>query len=198
MAPPLLRTKDGFELQIGVNHLGHFLLTNLLLPLIVSDTRESRIVNVSSAAHLFGHINFDDLQSEKSFDTWKAYGQSKLANVLFSYELARRLPPPTSSAGTTVNALHPGVVATELSRYMMPDNPNVFQKAAMMVAKNFVLTPEQGAETSIYAASSQEMAGVTGKYLDKCKPVVSSKESYDVKVAKKLWDLSAELTGLTP
>lgn len=190
MACPEMRTKDGFEYQLGVNHLGHYLLTNMLLPLMSGTGRPSRIVNVSSAAHMFGHMNFDDLQSTKSYDAWKAYGQSKLANVLFTYELARRLP---AGGETTVNALHPGVVNTELARYLLPEEPAWWQIPLMYGMKAFTLTPEQGAATSIYLASSPEVEGVSGKYFDKCKPIISSKESYDNEVAAKLWNVSAEL-----
>jgi NAD(P)-dependent dehydrogenase (short-subunit alcohol dehydrogenase family) len=190
MACPEMRTKDGFEYQLGVHHLGHFLLTNMLLPLMTDPLRPSRIVNVSSAAHMFGHMNFDDLQSTQSYDAWRAYGQSKLANVLFTYQLAKRLPVGSS---TTVNALHPGVVNTELGRYLLPEQPAWWQMPLLNGLKAFTLTPEQGAATSIYVASSPEVEGVSGKYFDKCKPVTSSKESYDVEIAAKLWNTSAEL-----
>ena len=194
MACPAMQTKDGFEYQLGVNHLGHYLLTNMLLPLMTNTGRPSRIVNVSSAAHMFGHMNFGDLQSTQNYDSWKVYGQSKLANVLFTYELARRLP---ANGQTTVNALHPGVVNTELARYLLPDEPAWWQKPLMYGMQAFLLTPEQGAATSIYLASSPEVEGVTGKYFDKCKPIVSSKESYDTEVAAKLWNKSAELVEQT-
>jgi NAD(P)-dependent dehydrogenase (short-subunit alcohol dehydrogenase family) len=190
MATPAMKTQDGFEYQLGVNHMGHFLLTNMLLPLMTSPERPSRIVNVSSAAHMFGHMNFDDLQSTENYDAWRSYGQSKLANVLFTYELNKRLP---AGSNTTVNTLHPGVVNTELGRYLLPEKPAWWQMPVLNVLKAFTLTPEQGAATSIYLASSPEVEGVSGKYFDKCKPVVSSKESYDAEVATKLWNTSAEL-----
>ncbi|KAL4459034.1 hypothetical protein ABPG75_013899 [Micractinium tetrahymenae] len=193
MACPQLATKDGFEYQLGVNHLGHFLLTNMLLPLLSTPDRPARIVNVSSAAHYFGHINFDDLQSSRDYQPWKAYGQSKLANVLFTYELARRLSP---AANCTANTLHPGVVNTELARYLLPEQTAWWQQTLVQISKTFALTPEQGAQTSIYLASSPEVEGLSGKYYDKCRPVSSSKESYDLDVAKRFWDVSAELVGL--
>jgi len=192
MAPPLMRTKDGFELQLGVNHLGHFALTLGLSPLLTDPNRSTRVVNVASTAHLFGSINFDDLNSERDYNNWKAYGQSKLANILFTYALARRLNNKDNCTATT---LHPGVVATELSRYLLPENPNFFQKAAIGVLEKFILTPAQGAETSIFLASSPEVDGVSGKYFDQCKAVTSSKESYDLDVARRLWDISVEKTG---
>ncbi|EFN53158.1 hypothetical protein CHLNCDRAFT_26048 [Chlorella variabilis] len=193
MACPQMQTRDGFEMQLGVNHLGHFLLTNMLLPLLSTPERPSRIVTVSSAAHYFGHINFDDLQSQRNYDSWRAYGQSKLANVLFSYELARRLPV---GANCTANTLHPGVVDTELARYLLPGQTAWWQKPLLQFGKAFSLTPEQGAQTSIYLASSPEVEGVTGKYYNKCRPETSSSESYDATVAARLWDVSAELVGL--
>lgn len=113
MACPEMRTKDGFEYQLGVNHLSHFALTTGLLPLMTDPARESRIVTVSSSAHLFGRINFEDINCRRNYQPWLAYGQSKLANVLFALELAKRLP---HTAQLTSNALHPGVVNTELSR----------------------------------------------------------------------------------
>lgn len=193
MACPQMQTKDGFEYQLGVNHLGHFLLTNMLLPLLSNPDRPSRIVNVSSAAHYFGRIDFDDLQSTRGYQPWKAYGQSKLANVLFTYELARRLPP---AANCTANTLHPGVVNTELARYLLPDQTAWWQQPLIQISQAFALTPEQGAQTSIYLASSPEVEGLSGKYYDKCRPVSSNKESYDLGVAKRFWDVSAELVGL--
>lgn len=195
MACPKMETKDGFEYQLGVNHLGHFLLTNMLLPLV--NTQGGRIISVASAIHLLPGttINFDDLQSTKEYDPWKAYAQSKLANVLFAYELSRRV----ATTGITVNALHPGVVATELGRYLLPDSQDSapwWSTALVSFAKNFALTPEQGAKTSVYLASSAEVAGVTGKYFDNCKPTTSSKVSYDADMARRLWDVSSELVGL--
>lgn len=193
MACPQMQTKDGFEYQLGVCHLGHFLLTSMLLPLLSNPDRPSRIVNVSSAAHYFGSIDFSDLQSSKSYQPWKAYGQAKLANVLHTYELARQLAP---TANCTANTLHPGVVNTELARYLLPEQTAWWQKPLLQASKAFALTPEQGAQTSIYLASSPEVEGVSGKYYDKSRPVSSSKESYDREVAQRLWAVSSELVGL--
>ncbi|EIE22630.1 NAD(P)-binding protein [Coccomyxa subellipsoidea C-169] len=192
MATPELRTKDGFELQLGTNHLGHFLLTTMLLPLLTDPSRPSRIVNVSSSAHMFGRINFEDLQSRQKYQPWVAYGQSKLANVLFTYELARRLP---LDANVTVNALHPGVVQTELQRYLVPDPVPWWQVPLLKAASVFLKTPVQGAATSIYLASSPEVEGVSSKYWVDCQPKASSKASYDTDVARKLWEVSQELTA---
>ncbi|CAL8470625.1 g10167 [Coccomyxa elongata] len=192
MATPEIRTKDGFELQLATNHLGHFLLTTMLLPMLTDPSRPSRIVNVSSSAHMFGKINFEDLQSRRSYQPWIAYGQSKLANVLFTYELARRLP---LDSNLTVNALHPGVVQTELQRYLVPDPVPWWQVPLLQAASLFLKTPVQGAATSIFLASSPEVEGISSKYWVNCKPVASSKASYDTDVARKLWEVSEELTG---
>lgn len=193
MACPKMKTKDDFEYQIGVNHLGHFALTQMLLPLMMDPERPSRIVNVASSAHLFGTMNFDDIMSEKSYDRWRAYGQSKLANVLFTRELSQRLGKEYS---LTANTLHPGVVATELFRYFTPDPLPWFLEPLMKVAGNFLKTPEQGAETSIYLATSPRVDGVSGEYYADCRPSPSSPESQNMEVAKKLWDLSLELTNV--
>ncbi|MCD8511295.1 MAG: SDR family oxidoreductase [Bacillus sp. (in: Bacteria)] len=180
-------TRDGNELQFGVNHLAPFLLTNLLLPLMVKSA-PSRIVNVSSGAHKIGDISFSDLQSLKKYRTFKAYGQSKLANILFTYELARRI----QGTGVTVNALHPGAVATSLG----VDRQTGFGKSIVRMLKPFFQTPEEGASTSIYLGHSPEVEGVSGKYFMGKKEVSSSRLSYDEGVAKKLWEVSEKLTGL--
>lgn len=193
--PDLQLTAQGHELQFGVNHLGHFLLTNMLLPLMTGENRQARIINVASAAHFFGVIDFDDLGKKGTFsrerntkyDPWRAYGQSKLANILFTYELARRLP-----GSVTVNALHPGIVASELGRYLFPNVPDWM----LGVARVFALSPSEGAKTSVYLASSLDVAGITGKYWEKCQQVNSSKLSYDLGVASRLWELSSEFCGI--
>jgi retinol dehydrogenase 14 len=178
-------TQDGFEMMFGVNHLAHFLLTNLLLDALKAGA-PSRIVNVSSSAEKQGRMDFDDLQAEKKFSFLSNYSQSKLANLLFTYELARRL----EGTGVTVNALHPGVVRTNLGS----QNTGLF-KVLLAVMKPFILSPEQGAETQIYAASAPELEGVTGKYFIKKKQAQSSKQSYDAAAAKRLWEVSEKLTG---
>ena len=175
-------TEDGLETTFAVNHLGYFLLTNLLLD-VIKRSAPSRIVNVASTAHHSGTIDFNDLQGERSYGTMRAYGQSKLANILFTYELARRL----EGSNVTVNCLHPGVIGTNIFR-------SVPGLGAM--AKLFLKSPKKGAETSIYLATSPEVAEVTGKYFDDKRAVRSSRESYDEAVAQRLWQLSERLTGI--
>eukprot|EP00878_Enallax_costatus_P009201 GHUV01009619.1.p1 GENE.GHUV01009619.1~~GHUV01009619.1.p1 ORF type:complete len:323 (+),score=85.49 GHUV01009619.1:886-1854(+) len=193
MACPRMTTADGYEYQLGVNHLGHFLWTNMLLPQLQDSTSPVRIINVASTAHVFGQINFGDIQSERNYDRWRAYGQSKLANIMFTYELAKRLQPSTN---ITVNCLHPGVVRTELPRYLMTDPGAWTSKLMTALFTPFTLSPEQGAQTSIYLASSPEVEGITSNYYDNCRPVSSSPASYDTEVAARLWGVSQELTDV--
>ncbi len=179
-------TVDGYEKTFALNHLNYFLLTDLLLDLIKASA-PARIVNVSSGAHYGSSINFDDLQAQKHYKFMEAYGQSKLANVLFTYELARRL----QGTDVTVNALHPGLIATGFAR-----NNGFIYNSAMAVIGLFIRKPAQGAQTSIYLASSPEVEGVTGKFFIDCKPVESDPLSYDETLAKKLWQVSLDLTGV--
>ncbi len=182
-------TKDGFEMTFGVNHLAHFLLTNLLLDLLKTSA-PSRIVNVSSSAHARGTIDFDGFRGERKYSGIAAYGQSKLANVLFTYELVRRL----DGAGVTANSLHPGVIRTGFGH----NNSGIWGGLCSVfhtVARPNLLTPEQGAQTSIYLASSPDVEGVTGKYFAKSKPVQSSDLSHDTELAQRLWQVSEELTS---
>ncbi len=185
--PKRQETKDGFELQFGVNHLGHFLLTNLLLDLILKSS-SARIVVVSSGAHKAGKIHFNDLQLKNSYNLIKAYSQSKLANLLFAYELARRL----KDKKVTVNALHPGAVATNMGI----DRQTGFGGLITKILKPFFQTPKEGASTAVYLAISNEVEGITGKYFYNKKSINSSKESYDEKLQEKLWMVSAMLVGL--
>ena len=178
-------TSDGYEMTFALNHLNYFLLTNLLLD-VLKASAPARIVNVSSGAHLRASLDFDNLQSEKHFASMQAYGQSKLANVLFTYELARRL----EGSGVTANALHPGFIATGFAR-----NNGPLYNFGMNIIGLFIRKPEQGAQTSLYLASSPEVEGVSGKYFIDCKPVNSSPLSYDKALAEKLWQVSLELTG---
>ena len=178
-------TADGYETTFALNHLNYFLLTILLLDILKSSS-PARIVNVSSHAHEGASIDFGNLQGEKHFNGMQAYGQSKLANVLFTYELARRL----EGTGVTVNALHPGFIATGFAR-----NNGALYNFGMSLIGPFIRKPEQGAQTSIYLACSPEVEGVTGKYFVDCKPVRSSPLSYDQSLAEKLWQVSLELTG---
>jgi len=178
-------TEDVIEATFAINHLAPFLLTNLLLGVLKSSA-PSRIVNVSSSAHYRGHINFDDIQGERNYSGIKAYSQSKLANVLFTYELARRL-----GSGITTNCLHPGAVRTNLVRL-----DSGIYGLVWKILSPFMLGAEKGADTCIYLASSAEVEGVSGKYFVKRREAVSSKESYNEAVAKRLWQVSAKLTGL--
>jgi NAD(P)-dependent dehydrogenase (short-subunit alcohol dehydrogenase family) len=177
---------DGIEVTFALNHLGYFLLTNLLLDTLKASA-PSRIINVSSNAHKRTTINFDDLEGRQKYSRWLAYGQSKLANILFTYELARRL----EGTGVTVNALHPGFVATNFGM----DNGRWWRWLRYVI--NFVaLSPEEGAQTSIYLATSPEVEGVSGKYFVKKEAVSSSEASYDEATARRLWQVSAEMTEL--
>jgi NAD(P)-dependent dehydrogenase (short-subunit alcohol dehydrogenase family) len=180
-------TVDGLEMQFAVNHLAYFLLTNLLLPSLVAGS-PSRIVNVSSGAHSHAQLDFDDLQSEKRYQPQEVYSRTKLANILFTYELARRV----KLSGVTANALTPGVVATR----MLADYMGV-PSSGRALDRTFGATPAEGAETSIYLAAAPEVESVTGKYFERKKPVSSSRESHDAAVARRLWDVSARLTGLS-
>ena len=181
-------TADGYEMTFGVNHLGYFLLTGLLLDLLKASA-PSRIVNVSSGAHLRAAIDFDDLNGERGYGGLRAYSQSKLANVLFTYELARRL----EGSGVTANCMHPGFVRSGFGL-----NNSGGMKAAWHVirflARPAMLTPAQGAETAVYLASSPEVEGVSGKYFVKKKAVPSSAISYNEDVARRLWEVSEEMT----
>ena len=179
-------TEDGVELTLAVNHLAPFLLTNLLLDRLKASA-PARVVTVSSAAHKDAEINFADLQGEQSYATFGfgAYSQSKLANVLFTYELARRL----AGTGVTANCLHPGVVATAIFR----DTP-LLLRLGLALARPFILGSAQGADTVLYLATAPEVAEVSGRYFEKRKPVQSSPRSYDTEVARRLWEVSEALT----
>jgi retinol dehydrogenase 14 len=179
-------TVDGLEMQFAVNHLAYFLLTNLLLDRLV-DGAPSRVVNVSSGAHQGGRLDFSDLQSERRYDPVRVYGRTKLANVLFTYELARRL----GATGVTANCLHPGVVATKL----MADYMNV-PLVGGAIARTFGGSAEKGAETSVYLAASRDVEGVTGRYFVGQRETRSSPASYDVALQQRLWEESARLTAL--
>jgi NAD(P)-dependent dehydrogenase (short-subunit alcohol dehydrogenase family) len=180
-------TTDGYENTFATNYLAPFLLTNLQLDLLKTSA-PSRIINVSSVGHYNGHINFDDLNLEKEYGGWKAYGQSKLALVLFTHELARKL----QHSGVTVNAVHPGTIATNI--WTRPFGPAGFITA---LPKLFMASPEKGAETIVYLASSPEAQSLSGEYLEKLKVKKSSEESYDEEIAQRLWDVSAKLTHLS-
>jgi NAD(P)-dependent dehydrogenase (short-subunit alcohol dehydrogenase family) len=180
-------TTDGLERTFAVNHLAPFLLTDLLLDRLIAST-PARIVNVSSNAQATGRIAFDDLQGEQNYSGSQAYNQSKLANVMFTYELSRRL----RGTGVTANALHPGVVRTAFSS----EDPSALARMARPLMR-FMKTPAEGAVTSIYLASSPDVDAVTGRYFANSKPKTSNKSSYDTNAADRFWQLSADLVGLT-
>ncbi|HEY8460773.1 MAG TPA: SDR family oxidoreductase [Blastocatellia bacterium] len=176
-------TVDGYETTFAVNHLGYFLLTRELLDLLKSSA-PARIVNVASDAHRSGHIHFDDLNLEKGYGIWKAYAQSKLANVLFTYELARRL----EGTGVTANCLHPGVVGTNLF-----NNLGGLAGKFLRLFLPFMRTPEKGADTIIWLASSPEVENITGKYFADRKERATNPESYDASIAARLWEVSERM-----
>jgi retinol dehydrogenase-12 len=180
-------TQYGVEKTFLVNHLAPFLLTNLLLDTIKSSS-PARIINVSSDAHQYGTMDLDDLCFKRGFVGMKAYARSKLANILFTYESVRRL----GESSIIVNALHPGHVATDIWR----TNFSIVGPALKRVMGLFALTPEEGADNSIYLATSQDVAGVTGKYFVKREPAQSSSLSYDEELAKRLWEVSEDLTSI--
>lgn len=191
MRTPHSKTKDGFEMQIGVNHFGHFLLTNLLLDKL-KKAAPSRIINVSSIAHTRGQINKDDLNSDLKYDKADAYAQSKLANLLFTKELSKRL----EGSGVTVNAIHPGIVDTELIRHMSFFNSwtaTIFLKPFIWP---FVKNPRQGAQTSIYAAVDPKLISVTGKYFSDYKETTVAPQAEDPIVSAWLWSVSEKWTRL--
>jgi len=185
-------TLDGFETTFGVNHLGYFLVTNLLLDMLKASA-PARVVSVSSGAHLRAKgIDFDDLNAEQSYSGMGVYGKSKLANVLFTYELARRL----DGTGVTANCLHPGVVRSGFGQNNGGLISLVF-KSAYTLMTPFTKSNAQGAETSIHLASSPEVEGVTGRYFADSKETPSSAASHDEEAARRLWEISEQMTGLS-
>lgn len=179
-------TKEGFELQIGVNHLGHFLLTTSLIDLL-EQSPEPRIVNVSSKAHYRAKIKFDTFKGEvgaERYNGMAAYGQSKLANILFTKELANRYPKICS------HSLHPGVVGTDIAG---KNDNKAFWKFAWKIFSPFMLSTKNGAKTSIYLATSPEVLATNGLYFDKQKAVAPAAIANDADLAKKLWEVSEEL-----
>ena len=181
-------TEDGIERTLALNHLAYFLLTNLLLDLIKASA-PARIVNVSSAAHNGAKLDINDLQGAKSYSGWRAYQRSKLANIYFTYELARRL----SGSNVTVNCLHPGFVASRFG-----SNNGGVARVLFAAAKTvFAISEANGARTSVYLASSPYVDGVTGKYFDSRRAVKSSAASLDEQKWRELWRASEKLTGLS-
>lgn len=184
----LARTKDEFELNMGTNHIGHFLLTNLLLDLIKA-AAPSRIVVVSSALHSIGRINRDDFNSEKSFaGSWKAYGNSKLANILFARQLSKML----EGTGVTVNSLCPGAVNTEATRNLNP----ILKFFMAPIYKIFCKTPEVGCQTIVMLAVEPQLENVSGKYFTDCREKEPSHEAKNDETASWLWEHSLKITGL--
>jgi NAD(P)-dependent dehydrogenase (short-subunit alcohol dehydrogenase family) len=183
-------TADGLEHTFALNHLAPFLLTNLLLDRLKQSAR-ARVVTVSSNAQALGRIDFDDLQGERSYSGSRAYDQSKLANVLFTYELAKRLKA-NSVTSVTANALHPGVVNTSFGA----EDPASIQRWLVPLMRPFMKAPSQGAATSIHLASAPNLDQVTGRFFANSKPKKSSKRSYDEVAAARLWRMSADLVGL--
>ncbi len=199
MACPFQKTADGFELQFGTNHLGHFLLTGLLAPALLRGA-PARVVSLSSRGHQQSDVDFEDVGFERrDYEKWQAYGQSKTANILFAVELERRL----GGRGVHANAVHPGVIMTELSRHMEPaDYERVRSRAG---GKLVLKSVEAGAATQVYAATAPELEGRGGLYLEDCgvaevsdaqgaSPGVRS-YAVDPEAARRLWDLSEELVG---
>jgi retinol dehydrogenase-14 len=179
-------TADGLERTFALNHLAPFLLTRLLLERLKQST-PARVVTVSSNMQAFGRIDFDDLQGERSYSGARAYNQSKLANVLFTYELARRQP----AAAITANALHPGVTGTAFGA----EDPATIQRILVPFMRPFMKTPARGAATSIYLASAPGLEHITGRFFASSKPRKSAKQSHDETAAARLWQASAALTG---
>lgn len=175
--------EDGIESTFAINHLGYFLLTNLLLD-VLKRGATARIVNVASTAHKYGKIDISGWVIGRDYSAFSAYANSKLANVLFTYELARRL----EGTGVTANCLHPGAVGTSLYRGL----PKFLQALIALVT----MGPERGARTSIYLAGSAEVEGVSGKYFARRREEKSSDASYDRNAARQLWEVSEDLTGL--
>jgi NAD(P)-dependent dehydrogenase (short-subunit alcohol dehydrogenase family) len=178
---------DGIEMTFALNHLAYFLLTNLLLDTMKASA-PARIINVSSDAHSGGKIDFENLQGERSYSSFGPYGNSKLANILFTTELARRL----EGTGVTVNALHPGLTSTGFGK----NNPGLLMKIMGVVMPLIGRSPEKGARTSVYLASSPEVQDITAKYFVDCKVTQPAPQAADSAVARKLWDVSAEMVHL--
>ncbi|XP_060076473.1 retinol dehydrogenase 12-like [Ylistrum balloti] len=189
MMCPKWNSEDGYEMQFAVNHLGHFLLTNLLLDRIKKSS-PSRIVNVSSTAHYRGKINFDDINSEKDYSPMAAYAQSKLANVLFTKELSERL----QGTGVTTNTLHPGVINTELVRHIENRiSPMLF--LLFRPLSIFLKTPVQGAQTTLHCALDERLDDISGKYFSDCEEKQPSQEALNMEDAKRLWQVSEEMVA---
>ncbi len=204
MACPYGTTQDGFELQFGTNHLGHFLMTGLIAPALIAGA-PARIVSVSSRGHHQSPVLFDDIGFEKHpYDKWEAYGQSKTANILFARELERRL----GKQGVHANAIHPGVIMTDLARHMQPEDFTLLPERAAARGVEMTIKPvEAGAATQVYAATAPELEGIGGVYLEDCHiaevddhenaPEGVKSYALDSEAAQRLWSISEELVGET-
>ncbi len=178
-------TSDGLEMTFALNHMSYFLLTNKLMELL-KYSAPARIVNVSSNAHYGVDMEFENLNGEQEYKAWKAYQKSKLANVLFTYELLKKVP-----ANITVNCLHPGFVATNFGH----NNGGFFGPVLKIAQRISAIDPEEGAKTSIFLCSAPEVKGVSGKYFYKCQPKTSSRESRNMDTGKRLWQISSDIAS---
>ena len=179
-----LETEDGLEMAFAVNHMAYFVITKLLLPQLKPG---ARIVTTASNAHRGAKLDFADLQSQKGYTGWGAYTRSKLCNILFNRELARRTP-----SGVTANALHPGFVATRFG-----DNSGGILRTVLKVAKPVgAISPQEGAKTIVYLAASPDVAGITGDYFYKCRPETPTKEAQNDADARRLWQISEKIAAL--
>jgi len=178
-------TSDGLEMTFALNHMSYFLLTNKLMELL-KYSAPARIVNVSSDAHYGVDIEFENLNGEQEYKAWKAYQKSKLANVLFTYELLKKVP-----GNITVNCLHPGFVATNFGH----NNGGFFGPVLKIAQRISAIDPEEGAKTSIFLCSAPEIKGASGKYFYKCQPKTSSRESRNMDTGKRLWQISSDIAS---
>ncbi len=178
-------TSDGLEMTFALNHMSYFLLTNKLMELL-KYSAPARIVNVSSDAHYGVDMEFENLNGEQEYKAWKAYQKSKLANVLFTYELLKKVP-----GNITVNCLHPGFVATNFGH----NNGGFFGPVLKIAQRISAINPEEGAKTSIFLCSAPEVKGVSGKYFYKCQPKTSSRESRNMDTGKRLWQISSDIAS---
>jgi len=178
-------TSDGVEMTFALNHMSYFLLTNKLMELL-KYSAPARIVNVSSDAHYGVDMEFENLNGEQEYKAWKAYQKSRLANVLFTYELLKKVP-----GNITVNCLHPGFVATNFGH----NNGGFFGPVLKIAQRISAIDPEEGAKTSIFLCSAPEVKGVSGKYFYKCQPKTSSRESRNMDTGKRLWQISSEIAS---
>lgn len=191
MRCPKSHTKEGIEMQLGVNHMGHFLLTNLLLD-VLKDSAPARIVNVTSSAHKRAKLKIQDLNNDKEYEPGDAYAQSKLANILFTRELAKKL----KGTGVTVNAVHPGVVQTQIMRHMDVYNSSFGKFCVDFLSWIFIKTPKKGAQTVVFVATDPSLNNVTGSYFDNNKEAKASSEAQNDELAKWLWAVSEKWTKL--